>query len=210
MPDGKLHHRTPNLTGQTFGMLTAINPEHSDGKKRYWRFRCQCGAQCVKVGSEVTKEVKRGGTPNCGCMTRQLLSKGNAKHGMSKHPAYAVWRSMLARCMRPSHRAWPNYGGRGITVCGRWCESFENFWADMGPTYQRGLDLNRRDNDGPYSPENCEWTTRRTNTTNKRNTERRVDVPALSAQTGIPRSTLYYRLKHGLSLTSSTQGQDNG
>lgn len=209
MKDGSLHHRTPNLTGQTFGMLTALNPEHSDGKKRYWRYRCQCGQQCIKTGADVRKEVRRGGTPNCGCMTRALISKGNQTHGMSGHPAFAVWRSMLDRCRLPTHRAWRNYGGRGIVVCARWQASFSNFWQDMGPTYQRGLDLNRKDNDGPYAPENCEWTSRRRNCMNKRNTLS-VDVPALSKATGIPRSTLYYRLRHGLSLTSSTPAHDSG
>jgi len=196
MTDGYLHHRTPNLTGQTFGMLTALNPEHSDGKKRSWRFLCQCGTQCVKVGADVRKEIKRGGTPNCGCMTKQLIGKKNTTHGMSSHPAFAVWRSMLDRCRLPSHQAWNNYGGRGISVCEQW-QTFENFWSDMGPAYIRGLDLDRIDNDGPYSPENCRWTDRRTNAMNKRSTIREVDIPKLSEETGIARSTIYYRLKHG-------------
>lgn len=208
MKDGKLHHRTPNHTGQTFGMLTAVNPEHSDGKKRSWRYVCQCGQWCVKVGTDVTKEVKRGGTPNCGCATGRLIAAGSVTHGMSKHPAFAVWRSMLDRCRLPTHQAWANYGGRGIVVCGHWQEKFGNFWADMGPTYVRGLDLDRIDNDGPYSPENCQWSTRRANTMNKRNTERRVDVVVLSRQTGIPTATLYYRLAHGWPVDQLTRKPD--
>ena len=204
MKDGKLHHRTPNLIGQIFGNLVTISPEHSNGKKRYWRFQCVCGTQCVKVGTDVRKEVKRGGTPNCGCMTKQLISKRNQTHGMSKHPAFAVWRSMLDRCRLPSHQAWKNYGGRGITVCERWQQAFTNFWADMGPSYQRGLDLDRINNDGPYSPENCHWVARRGNSMNKRNTERRVDVMALSKATGISHTTLYYRLAHGWPLEQLT------
>lgn len=224
MMDGKLHHRTPNLTGQTFGMLTALNPEHSDGRKRSWRFQCQCGKQCIKVGADVTKEVKRGGTPNCGCATARLIGRGNTTHGMSKHPAFAVWRSMNDRCRLPTHQAWHNYGGRGIGVCERWQQSFENFWSDMGPTYIRGLELDRIDNNGNYGPQNCHWVSRRQNIMNKRNTIRDVDVAKLSEQTGISRSTIYYRLAHGWSLdqlkrvpdpanrstTSSTQDRDSG
>lgn len=205
MKDGKRHHNFRDLTGQTFGVLTALHPSHTDGKKWHWTYRCQCGRLVTKVGHDVTKELKRGGTPNCGCLTRQLVGAKNATHGLSKHPAYAVWRSMIDRCRLPSHKAWKNYGGRGITVCERWQESFENFWADMGPTYQRGLDLDRRDNDGPYSPENCRWVPRRVNTLNKRNSLRDVDVMALARETGISRSTLYYRLKNGWPLEDLTK-----
>lgn len=205
MMDGNLHHRTPNLIGQTFGALTALNPEHSNGCKRYWRFRCACGEQCVKVGTEVRKAAKRGGTPNCGCLTSRLNREARITHGMSKHPAYAVYRSMIDRCRLSTHQAWANYGGRGIKVCARWRGGFDNFWVDMGPTYQRGLDLDRINNDGPYSPQNCRWATRRTNTMNKRNTERRVDVVALSKATGISPTTLYYRLAHGWPVDQLTR-----
>ena len=214
MKDGKLHPRSPNLTGQTFGMLTALHPEHSDGRKMYWRYRCACGNQCVKVGSDVTKEVKRPGTPNCGCASRRLVAEKNRTHGMSKHPAYAVWRAMLDRCRLPSHRAWKNYGGRGIAVCAEWAGSFETFWQAMGPTYSRGLELDRKDNEGGYSKNNCRWVTRRAQVMNKRTSVRGVDIPAISAATGISRSTLYYRAKRGLPLegstTSSTAALDTG
>jgi predicted DNA-binding transcriptional regulator AlpA len=109
-----------------------------------------------------------------------------------------------------------------VQVCPAWQVSFENFWKDMGPTYQKGLTLDRIDNDKGYSPENCRWVDWRAQAMNRRNTERRVDVVQLSKETGISRSTLYYRLKHGwpvekltlppnpanTSMTSSTQDHD--
>ena len=116
---------------------------------------------------------------------------------MTKHPVYWVWRSMRDRCRLPTHQAWKNYGARGIRVCHEWDTSFEAFWRDMGPTYVSGLDLDRIDNNGDYTLENCHWTTRRANAMNRRNTERRVDVVALSRETGIGHTTLYYRLAHG-------------
>ena len=155
MENGKKHHLFKDLTGQTFGALTALRREPSivPGRTR-WAYQCKCGKEVVKTARDIRKEVARGGHPNCGCLTRELISRKNRTHGMTKHPAYAVFRSMTDRCRLPTHQAWRNYGGRGITVCPRWA-TFEAFWEDMGPTYAPGLDLDRKDNDGPYSPENC-------------------------------------------------------
>lgn len=197
MKAGKMHWLTRDLTGQTFGVLRVLSWEGSNGHHNLWRFQCQCGKKVVKPGVDVTAEVTRGGTPNCGCLTRALISKGNQSHGMSKHPAYAVYRSMIDRCKLPTHLSWKNYGGRGITVCKRWQDSFENFWADMGGSYQRGLDLDREDNELGYCKSNCRWTTRRANTMNKRNTIHMVDVGELSRQTGIGVSTIYNRIRVG-------------
>jgi hypothetical protein len=132
----------------------------------------------------------------------ELQSQQHKQHGMSKHPAYWVWRSMRDRCRLSTHQAWKNYGARDITVCARW-DDFENFWADMGPTYQPGLTIERRNNNAGYSPENCYWATPKVQANNKR-TNRRVETPdgemtvAEAAEcSGLGRGTLYSRLNRG-------------
>src|SRR5690554_5561079 len=154
--------------------------------------------------SEITKQQRRGVVASCGCKRRESIGNRNRRHGMSKSPAYAVWRSMLGRCLNPSHQAWENYGGRGITVCERWQEGFEPFWADMGPTYQPGLTLERRDNGKGYSPENCKWATPQQQNRNRRSS-RLIDTPwgrmtvtEAAERSGVKKTTLHYRLKVGV------------
>jgi hypothetical protein len=123
---------------------------------------------------------------------------------MSFHPAYAVYRSMLDRCNLPTHQAYHNYGGRGITVCERWQASFENFWADMGESYKKGLTLDRRNNMGNYTSKNCRWIKWQPQCVNKR-TNVWADTPhgpmtlsQISDLTGIGRTTIHYRWKAGV------------
>lgn len=210
MQTGRQHHSFKDLTGQRFGMLTAIRPSHSDGKHWHWEFQCDCGNTTVKSGKGVTKYVKKGLTPNCGCLQKKLNRENSTKHGMSAHPAYWVWRSMRDRCRLPTHQAWKNYGGRGITVCERWDQSFEAFWEDVGPTYEPGLTLDRINNDEGYTPENCRWVSCKAQARNRR-TSLEIDVPALAKRTGISKSTLYYRLKHGWTVDEllKTPAYDN-
>lgn len=191
------HHRTPDLTGQVFGRLTVLEFAGGDGRKGWWKARCSCGTEKLFVGSE----LRKGRTNSCGCLAAEVASRRATTHGMSRHPVYAVWSGMLDRCELKSHFAYPRYGGRGITVCERW-HRFEAFWEDMGPTYQRGLTLERKDNNAGYSPENCEWATRRAQARNTRQ-NRTVDTPdgrmllcEASELTGIGMTTLEYRLDH--------------
>lgn len=89
-------------------------------------------------------------------------------HGMSKHPAYNVWRELRNRCEVANHKWYPSYGGRGIAVCDQWSISFIDFWEDMGGSYSSGLLIDRIDNNGPYTKENCRWVPMSESNSNKR------------------------------------------
>lgn len=203
MKVGSAQRMRLDRTGQKYGMLTAVALEGSTGKTHVWRFLCDCGRTVAKVASEVAKEAKKGKTTNCGCMTGELIARGQRTHGMSRHPAYAVWRSMNDRCRLPTHQAWENYGGRGIKVCADWRKDFAAFWRDMGPTYRRGLEIDRRDNSAGYCAWNCRWVTSKTQSNNTRRNVRMpppfegLTVKQASELSGIGVTTLFYRLSHG-------------
>lgn len=104
-------------------------------------------------------------------MSHQRSKDGKREfHGLyNEYPAeYRIWSSMKTRCYNRRHRWYHNYGGRGITVCDRWRASFANFLADMGTRPFVGVTLDRKENDEPYSPDNCLWSTRTVQARNRR------------------------------------------
>jgi hypothetical protein len=128
--------------------------------------------------------------------------KGGRTHGMSTHPAYGSWRSARARCQNVRAAGYHLYGGRGITFADEWQE-FENFWADMGPSWFHGASLDRKDNEQGYGPDNCQWATQPEQANNRRNTNfietplGRMTIGQASKQFGIKRNTLLARMRYG-------------
>lgn len=128
-----------------------------------WEVQCDCG----RVVTMRADYIGMSDWKSCGCMQKSLIGDSSRTHGMTKQRPYNIWSSMVYRCTNPNAGHWERYGGRGISVCERWLTSFKNFWADMGPTYQPGLTLDRLDNDGNYEPRNCAWRTRREQSNNR-------------------------------------------
>lgn len=154
--------------GTRFGQLTLIGEAgRVNPRVRRLLLRCDCG----NLHEAPMANVRNGDTVSCGCYGARIIRDGlHATHGLSDRPEYPVWCTMIARCHRESDTNFARYGARGITVCDRWRESFVNFYDDMGPRPSPKHTVERRDNDGPYAPENCVWLPARLQARNKRNT----------------------------------------
>ncbi|MFE0766129.1 hypothetical protein [Streptomyces smyrnaeus] len=121
---------------------------------------CDCGTPRTVLFGEWGK------TKSCGCLRREVTAARSTTHGHSRTSIYGTWADMVARCTRPTHQRWADYGGRGITVCERW-RDFANFLADMGER-PAGMELDRIDNDRGYEPGNCRWADGSTQAKNRR------------------------------------------
>ena len=159
-----------DLRGQTFGKLTVLRENGRDKhNKVLWLCRCECGNEVTVRGGHLRNE----NTTSCGCYRRERVVETSTTHGMCKTRIYSVWKSMLNR--GGVHKGVDEetkrlYQDRGITVCDEWLV-FENFrdWA-LSHGYSDDLEIDRRDNDKGYCPENCRWVTPKENINNRRNT----------------------------------------
>lgn len=160
-------------------------------KEVTWLCLCDCGKQSIVKG----KSLRSGTTKSCGCINREKTSQRLKTHGMRYSAEYYIWRSMKDRCENERHKEYARYGGRGISVCHEWRDSFSSFYRDMGPR-PHGLTLDRIDNDDGYNKGNCRWADRKTQTENRSNSIK-VDLNAIAKTLGITYGAAYQRLKRG-------------
>ncbi len=154
--EGEVRDMTPRLVGETYRKYPT---EKSTQKVTYGVFECQ---YCGKEWEAQSNNIKQG-LKSCGCQRKGI----NKTHGLKSNKFYQTWVGMLQRCNNPNHKAYKDYGGRGITVCEEWLD-VRNFVAWCEDTYIEGMTLDRIDNDKGYSPDNCRWTTRTIQSINQR------------------------------------------
>jgi len=154
-----------DLTGQRFGRLVVLQFDGWAKRGRsLWLCRCDCESSAVVYGDN----LRRGKSTSCGCRQREVSAQycrvSRRKHGESDRnitKEYRAWDGMKKRCCNVNHVSFEKYGGRGIKVCDRWLDSFENFLADVGraPEDSRKWSIDRIDNDGDYARGNVRWAT---------------------------------------------------
>jgi len=161
--------RKIDLTGKVIGRLTVMEFVGSKivyGRtRRVWKCKCSCG-NTIEHTTDQLLQVN-----SCGCIRNEKVANLNKTHGeANKSPEYKAWRGMKERCYSPSSDHYNQYGNRGISVCERWVHSYENFLMDMGRKPDRTYSIDRVNNDGNYTPENCRWATKEEQDNNKQAT----------------------------------------
>lgn len=195
-----------DLTGEKFGRLTVkgLKEKRLSGKRYryYWDCECDCG-NTIAVRTDC---LTSGDVKSCGCLKREqdkINLTTHYRHLKSRSNLWNVFHGIRARCYNPKEDCYPRYGGRGIKVCDEWMGKIDPFieWA-YAHGYEEGKDLqiDRIDNNGDYTPDNCRWVTRKENCRNRRSNRMVKDengeyitIVELSERLGEPYRTVYDR-----------------
>lgn len=161
---------TEKIKGQKYGRLTIIELDHMktytnhNGKVPYVKCLCDCG----NITIVSLPSIKAGNSASCGCFNKELASKRSKTHGLSKTTEYSIYIDIKKRCYTKTSTHYKDYGGRGITICQEWLDDFMNFYNDMGEKPGDEYSIDRIDNNGNYSKENCKWSTQSQQCRNRR------------------------------------------
>jgi hypothetical protein len=150
--------RPADLKSKRFGRLKVVGRYKGiTGPRRYWECICECGNKVVCE----TSNLNSGHTTSCGCYMKMRTSEIHFKHGLVHKRLHRIWSNMKRRCENLSHQYYKNYGGRGIQVWPSWHDAATFIKWALSHGYRDDLTLDRKDNDGDYTPKNCRWATRK-------------------------------------------------
>lgn len=192
--------------GERYGRLTVMScAGKTSSGATLWKCVCDCGNTVVVIG----KNLISGNTTSCGCMSsRHTIGPRSTTHHISdKHPIYLAWVGMKERCYNLNNPRYSDYGERGIYVCDKWLHDFSSFYDwSLKNGFQKGLSIDRVNNDGPYAPWNCRWATiqqqnhnRRSNIYIEYNGERKI-MSDWAKEIGMSAQTLGRRIHAGWSI----------
>ena len=191
------------LTGQVFGRLTVTGCAYRKNGKYYWDCVCSCGGSVAKPKSG--SDLKSGKVRSCGCVRDETFANNRRKtHGMSRTRLFNIWSSMKQRCCYTGAISYNRYGARGICVCDEWRDNFDAFleWAIQNG-YKDDLTIERIDNNGNYTPQNCKWATYKEQNNNRSNNRivvyqgKKYTATELSVRIGLSVPALLWRLDNG-------------
>ena len=192
-----------DLLGVRFERLLVTSQHQADknGNSK-WLCVCDCGKERGVYGTH----LRSGKTKSCGCLHKEIASTPgitSPTDGYTKMPEYKIWAGMIKRCSNKRCVSFKNYGGRGIAVSSEWMKAFSSFYSDMGPRPGAQFSIERIDNDGPYSANNCKWATK---VEQSSNTRRSVyfqgrTLKQWSVELGIAYATVWERFhKYGTTI----------
>lgn len=204
-----LGRNAQDLTGRRFGRLTAVRPTVKNSQRgQKWEWLCDCGALTEAVASM----VKNGHTRSCGCLQREVSaeigSRVNRTHGeggRTRTPEYKVWCGIKRRCFNENDDSYRYYGGRGVTMCSEWRDSYDAFLRDMGRRPSQQHQIDRENVNGNYEPGNCRWVTRKEQANNKRGLKKisahgeTMTIGQWAERIGVDYRLIHLRLKRGWS-----------
>jgi hypothetical protein len=206
--DGKKLRKPIPVAGEKFNYWTLIEFTGWIRTTQRWKCMCKCGV--TRDGISMN-DLRTGKSKSCGC----IMLETHFTHGMANTSEYKIWAGMIQRCTNPLNDAYKNYGTRGITVCDRWLNSFENFYADMGRRPSKEMTIDRIDNDKGYYPDNCKWSDKFEQNQNKRETlfvfidGARRSLSDECRKRGFNYGTAFSRFKRGLPIDEIFKMEDS-